>query len=44
MGMENEKNRAATGEEMSEMKWLLEDVMETGACDFSAQILGKTSA
>merc|ERR1719456_1417826 len=44
MGLENAKNRAATAEEMKEMKRLLREAMEAGACGFSAQILGKTSA
>merc|ERR1719171_2314762 len=43
MGLENAKNRPATPEEMQEMKKLLREAMDAGACGFSAQILGQTS-
>jgi len=44
MGLDNAKNRPATAQEMTEMKRLLREAMDAGACGFSAQILGKTSA
>lgn len=43
MGLENAKKRAATKEEMTEMKALLREAMEAGACGFSAQITGEKS-
>ena len=43
MGLDNAKNRQATIDEMTEMKRLLRESMEAGACGFSAQILGQTS-
>merc|ERR1719174_2726655 len=43
MGLENAKNRPSTSEEMTEMKWLLKEAMDAGACGFSAQVAGETS-
>ena len=43
MGVENAKSRPATVAEMTEMKRILKEAIQAGACGFSAQILGETS-
>jgi len=43
MGLENAKNRPSTADEMTEMKRILREAMDAGACGFSAQVAGETS-